>query len=335
MINTQAERLILLSPEQLFKSLHQSQDRQAIRDGDDAEYRAYLNFYNLDMQKLYPAVKHKLSVFEAAGERLVAQSFKSGANSPELVNSPEPINILGIAIIVHGYYDHVGLYGHLIRYCLEQNLDVYCFDLPGHGLSTGPRASIDSFQNYQTALDEFIAQICPAQAQQRCLFGQSMGGAIIMDHLLSNFAGQNTSPYTKVALFAPLVRPAAWPINKWVFALLRHFTREQKRSFAKNSHDVDFLEFVKNDPLQASVLPIAWVAAMADWVVRFVDLAPCELEVLVLQGTHDSTVDWKYDLGIIREKFAPKILSLDAARHHLVNESEPYRQKMFDFITSN
>src|SRR5690554_1184041 len=62
----------------------------------------------------------------------------------------------GTLFILHGYYDHMGLYRHVIRWALEQRLAVLAFDLPGHGLSSGERASIDSFLRYQQVLDGVI-----------------------------------------------------------------------------------------------------------------------------------------------------------------------------------
>ena len=259
---------------------------------------------------------------------MVAQTFKPGI----LENgSLEQKAASGRAIIVHGYYDHIGLYGHLIRDCLDKNLEVITFDLPGHGLSSGPRASIDSFEQYQQALDTFLNIYNADVNDNTWLFGQSMGGAIVMEHLLCK-VWKDENPYKHVVLFAPLVRPAMWPVNKFVFVLLKHFVKAQKRSFAQNSHDAEFLEFVLKDPLQAQILPIQWVRAMVEWMQRFDSLPDSRLRLCVIQGKSDSTVDWKYNMAVVERKFDPVILYIDRARHHLVNESADIRAEMFSFI---
>ncbi|MBV1907292.1 MAG: alpha/beta hydrolase [Pseudomonadales bacterium] len=262
-----------------------------------------------------------MSVFAAAGENLVAQTFMHDRSE-------------GRAIIVHGYYDHAGLYGHLIRYCLSKKLDVYIFDLPGHGLSTGPRASIDSFDQYQQALDQFLALYCETSGPRTYLLGQSMGGGIVMEHLLVRGFAKCTAAYEKVVLFAPLVRPALWPMNRLAFVVLRHFIKQQKRSFSRNSHDRKFLEFIRQDPLQHHALPLKWVSAMEMWMKRFKALPASEFKPLVFQGKNDATVDWKYNLGVIENKFAAEIIYIDRARHHLVNEVRDIREEMFNFITT-
>lgn len=288
-------------------------------------YRAYLDFYGIDQAQKYANVICEMTTFHAAGERLVAQTFKPDSGEQGMPS--------GRAIIVHGYYDHVGLYGHLIRDCLDKNLTVYAFDLPGHGLSSGPRANIDSFDRYQQALDTFLENYCAEPEPNTWLMGQSMGGAIVMEHLLTKFR-RIECPYRCVVLFAPMVRPALWSVNKVVFALLRRFIKEQKRSFAKNSHDDNFLEFVRNDPLQALTLPIQWVSAMVEWMKRFEKLPDSRLKPMVVQGKNDGTVDWKYNMAVIENKFDPQILYIDSARHHLVNEALDIREEMFRFIAS-
>ncbi len=52
-----------------------------------------------------------------------------------------------------------------------------------------------------------------------------------------------------------------------------------------------------------------------------------------MQGEADGTVDWPYNLEVLKAKFAePQILMLPEARHHLANELPGIRQRYFDFI---
>ena len=60
-------------------------------------------------------------------------------------------------VLLHGYYDHVGLYRHVIEWALGMGFAVRAFDLPGHGLSSGARASIGAFSEYQTVLRAVLA----------------------------------------------------------------------------------------------------------------------------------------------------------------------------------
>ncbi|MED5413144.1 MAG: alpha/beta fold hydrolase, partial [Pseudomonadota bacterium] len=84
---------------------------------------------------------HRMGLLRSYNFDLVCQSFCTSLDKQK-----------GTVFIIHGYFDHTGLYGHLIKHCLQKGLTVISFDLPGHGLSSGDPASIDSFNQYSDAL---------------------------------------------------------------------------------------------------------------------------------------------------------------------------------------
>ena len=110
--------------------------------------------------------------------------------------------------------------------------------------------------------------------------------------------------------------------------------RQIRRSFSDNSGDPAFLEFVQTrDPLQADILPTAWVGALSRWIPRIEGAADSAHAPLIVQGEADMTVDWRHNLPILESKFAAaQILRLPDARHHLVNEREEIRRAYFDFL---
>ena len=133
----------------------------------------------------------------------------------------------------------------------------------------------------------------------------------------------------RIILLAPLVRPYLWPINRVFYELIRRFISHRPRTFADNSEDLEFLEFLRTrDPLQERVLPVQWVTAMVAWKKRFVRYRPSDLSVLVVQGGSDRTVDYRYDLKVIQRLFDAKVLYIPEARHHLVNETALIRAQM-------
>ena len=234
--------------------------------------------------------------------------------------------------LLHGFYDHMGLYRHVIEWALGQGFAVIACDLPGHGLSSGERASIDDFFVYQHMLQALFEQARQLDLPRPWhLCGQSTGGAIVVDHLLHE---SDRSPVDGQAiLLAPLVRPRAWHWSKLSYRMLRHFVSGIDRRFTENSNDPQFLPFLQADPLQPRRLPTAWVGALVNWVRR-IESAPCSLrQPLIVQGEADGTVDWPYNLKVLRAKFAePQILMLPEARHHLANELPGIRERYFAFI---
>ncbi|WP_210398127.1 alpha/beta hydrolase [Motiliproteus sediminis] len=233
-------------------------------------------------------------------------------------------------LIVHGYLDHHGLYGHLIRYGLERNLAVVCFDLPGHGLSSGPRAEIDSFRHYQQVLTALLTQLDHwGLPKPLHLLGQSTGAAILNHYLLKN----DPDHIGQIILLAPLVRAARWRIVDMTHRVLGRFTASVPRKFSDNSNDPDFVAFLKADPLQAQIISARWIGALKQWIPKFLALPPSERSPLVIQGEADDTVDWAYNLGVLREKYPTmELLRIPEARHQLANESDTIRQHYLEWI---
>jgi lysophospholipase len=233
----------------------------------------------------------------------------------------------GMVVIVHGYFDHVGLYGHLIRYLLESGYGVVAFDLPGHGLSSGERASIESFTHYVEVFKALLAEIQGKFNVPVSAIGQSTGGAILLKYLANGGDGVG-----KVTLLAPLVEPAYWWFNRAIYALSGHRLKGMKRKFLANSSDGNFVNFLAHgDPLQARYIPIAWIGAMKSWVDECRAMVPCDHPVTVLQGTADTTLAWRFNLKLLTKKFPQgRFVQIEGARHHLVNERDELREQVFE-----
>lgn len=295
-------------------SLRNSLQALAAQQPLSTEACAYQRFYQLDLP-----VHSWLGRFRAAGFDIVAQVW----------TPPQPVATL---FLMHGFYDHMGLYRHALQWALSQGFAVISCDLPGHGLSSGERASIADFCDYQTVLDALFAEAAGLQLPKPWhLLGQSTGGAIIVDHLLHR--GAQSPAQGQVMLMAPLVRPWAWGWSKLSYRLLNPFVNGIARRFSENTNDPAFMPFLVADPLQPRRLPTAWVGALVQWVRR-IERAPGSMrEVLIVQGENDTTVDWRYNLSVLRTKFASvQVLQVPGARHHLVNELPEIRGRCFGFF---
>ncbi|WP_095081808.1 alpha/beta hydrolase [Pseudomonas sp. Irchel s3h17] len=282
------------------------------------EARAYQHFYGLD----FPGrtLRTGLGRFEVDGYELVSQLWW-------------PEGAKATLFLFHGFYDHTGLYRHVIEWALDQGFAVIACDLPGHGLSSGERASIRDFAEYQDTLQGVFAEARSVDLPQPWhLCGQSTGGAIVIDHVLNQ--GANSPAQGQVILLSPLVRPRAWGWSQFSYYLLKPFVKGIARRFSENSNDPTFLPFLQADPLQPQRLPTAWVGALARWIKR-IEAAPRSSRTpLIVQGQSDMTVDWQHNLEVLAGKFErPQVLKLPAARHHLANETQALRQEYFGFLT--
>lgn len=232
------------------------------------------------------------------------------------------------AVVVHGYFDHTGLYRHLINALLERGCEVVCFDLPGHGFSSGERASIDDFDHYQQALCAVLDLITSWPQLPLIGCGQSTGGAILLQHLAA--LGAQPSPWSAVNLLAPLFEPVGWRSSRLLLPLLSPFLRTLPRRFQRNSGDSAFGIFLAHqDPLQSRVIPLAWLRAMDRWIAGFRPLS-CSAAVNIIQGDRDHTVAWRHNMAHFRRQFsAATITIIEGAGHHLVNETAALRAEVF------
>lgn len=242
-----------------------------------------------------------------------------------------PAQPRGTAFVVHGYFDHLGLYRHLLERLLAGGWRVVLWDLPGHGLSTGRRACIDDFDDYGRCLVALQQRLSLEGLAPRPWvgIGQSTGAAILATDALTRNA---ESQWAGLALLAPLVRPWGWNQSSWLHLVASPFIRSLPRKYRANSNDDDFTTFLRDqDPLQPDRLSVTWISAMRRWIPRLLALPPAQLPVLILQGEQDLTVDWQWNLDILARKFPDaEIHRHPEARHHLVNETGPIREALFD-----
>jgi alpha-beta hydrolase superfamily lysophospholipase len=283
---------------------------------ESAQAQAYRRFYHLQ----FALAQHtRIGLLDVAGYQLVLQAWW-------------PAQPRATLVLLHGYYDHVGLYGHLIEWALERGFVVLTADLPGHGLSTGDVASINDFAEYQAVLSALLGMAGQLQLPQPWhLCGQSTGAAIVIDYLLT---GEPLVQLGESILLAPLVRPRGWWRSRLSYQLVKPFVSSIPRHFYANSHDAAFIDFVQfHDPLQARVLPVAWVGALARWIPRLEAAPRSERSPLIVQGDADLTVDWRHNLAVLSDKFSqPRLCLVEDGRHHLANETSAIRERYLGFL---
>lgn len=310
----QAETLVKKLPDLRF-DLHLDQQWQT-----DPDLQDYLRFYSLPSPNQLSWVQHALGALNTQDFRIATHYWL-------------PENPKATLVIMHGYYDHTGLFGNAIRLGLEQGYAVIMFDLPGHGLSSGDKISIRSFDHYADVLNAILQKCSVHLPQPLFAWGQSTGAAILLNHLWRYESQSNSAiSFSKRVLFAPLILPRDWLTKgRWVYALVHCFVKRIGRKKSENTHDKNFLYFVDHqDPLQTRYLSVAWVGAMKIWSEQCKSFAPLDKELLIVQGAGDRTVDWQYNLRELKRLLPhAKIDMIADAGHQLVNEIPQYRDIAF------
>ena len=278
-------------------------------------FKSYFDFYELNI----PNIKHYFGSFRSNGYIIAAQVFM-------------PENHKAAVFLLHGYLDHTGILKDTIHFLVKEGFAVAAYDMPGHGLSSGERVSIDDFKVYSDILNDFVSLYQTQFPGPLHIIAHSTGCAATIDFILTT----DNMPFDKIILIAPLIRSYAWYLSKTGMFLCRPFFDSVPRKFGNNSSNTEFLQFVKEkDPLQYRKVPFQWVESLFEWNKTFQDYGVSLKNLLVIQGNLDKTVSWKYNLKKIKEQF-PKaeIKIIKNGRHHLLNESSELQKRIFNQISA-
>ena len=307
--------------QQLHRQVEQLQVTQWLPNDAIRQYQQFYGFTHL-----LADVRQQVTVIEAAGERIAVHIFHP---APDLITNR-------CALLCHGYYDHVGLYGYPLQYLLRKGMTVVAFDQIGHGLSSGAPAVIDNFDRYVEVCVEVFRYAGATLSAQRDMrwhwFGQSMGGSVVLETLQQH----PDLPHEEVVLFAPLVRPYGWWLSRWLFALAKLTVETRPRHITENADNPEFINLQHADPLQPTVLPVVWVQAMQCWFERFERYPVSNLAPKIIQGHADKTVSWRHNIGLLKERYpGSQWCILPRAGHHLANESGELRGQIYAWLDNN
>ncbi len=267
----------------------------------------FCRFYGIDFGAHNPSLEHTTGTVGSGGFRLAVHRW----TQPDAASN---------MLVLHGYLDHTGLFGKLMEWGLRQGCNVLAFDLPGHGLSDGEPAAIDDFADYSGAIADVLDTVSLPELPL-WVMAQSTGAAALMD-----YAGSYDWPFAANVLLAPLIRPLGWPGILVAHAFLHRIIDSVPRTFAENTSDLEFLDFIQTDPLQSHRISLRWIGALRRWLGRLEQRDLGVGPALIIQGDEDGTVDWRYNVDVVRTLFPDsRVEYLSGAGHQLANETEACR----------
>jgi alpha-beta hydrolase superfamily lysophospholipase len=92
--------------------------------------------------------------------------------------------------IIHGLGDHAARYRHVAEALARRGFSVEALDLPGHGMSGGPRGHVRHWDDYRAAVEAWMSRSASLPgASTRVILGQSMGALVALDWALGHPGG--------------------------------------------------------------------------------------------------------------------------------------------------
>ncbi len=245
-------------------------------------------------------------------------------------------------IVTHGLGEH-GERHQYMHHLFSQYFNICIYDLRGHGKSTGKRAYVDSFSEYNADLGELIEYLKEDYGLKRyVLFGHSMGGLIVSSFMQNNVT-QDCYP-EKVFLSNPAGAGAglAGEFFKLVPTGMMEYLRAMPVSvpleglidIKKLSHDPRVYENYINDPLNIlKVHTKLFMEILTEGKKVFSRPLRVSCDLFCSVAMADAIVDYettvKYFMTL--EKNC-KLFKVEGGYHELHNEIEKYREPHFEFL---
>lgn len=226
-------------------------------------------------------------------------------------------------LLVHGMGEHCERYTHVAAALNAIDVNVYCFDLRGHGKSSGEKVFINDIAEYREDV-ETVYRTIPKNLPLFVL-GHSMGGLITLDFLLHK---KRTDVHGVILSGAALavgkdITPLTISILKFVGKIFPKL-KTQKLDPRSISRDSRTVENYAKDPLiyhegTKAGMGLTLINAIKDIHERFAEF---DYTTLIMHGGDDKIVNPQGSKDLFAQcKSQDKTLQIwEGAYHEIFNE---------------
>ena len=236
----------------------------------------------------------------------------------------------GAVLLTHGYGEHSGRYGEVVRAWTGRGLIVATYDLRGHGRSEGDRGHIDSFRDYVRDAEDLLDELAANDRWSGCgkpmLFGHSLGGLISTHIALSAQSRYRalamTSPFFGLALEVPAFKAA---LGRGLSRIAPTFGLPSGLKGADVTRNAEIAREYDADPLNLKNATARWFTeAMTAQEDALEAVRHLRLPVLCLVAGDDRIASVEATRRVLeRVGSEEKEISIEAGRfHELLNEPE-------------
>ena len=229
----------------------------------------------------------------------------------------------------HGYLDNCAYAIKAIKFFLDHQFNVTCYDLPGHGESSGNRGDIDDFKTYGLVIKEAYKKTYQNQHYQRKIFyAHSTGNSGMIELLLNNEA----PVFDQYIMAAPLIRSYLYKLTRFGMRYFGRFLRTVPRKF-RNLHNQDYRDTLNLDPSPIRKLPTNWVRKNIQWNYELTKKETSPIALDVIFATNDTVIDLNYNRYYIEKHFPnARIQMIQNSGHHFYFQKDAVTEEFFRVV---
>lgn len=225
--------------------------------------------------------------------------------------------------LVHGLGEYSGRYVDFIKKLNDLQINVYTFDLPGHGNSPGKKGDIKSFYEIYSFIDEFAPD-------DFILYGHSLGGLIS-----SRYCEMNLKKPKKLILSSPaLGNIAQKKILLKIMSLFPSLSFSNGIPTEEISSDEKENKRYTDDPLIHDKITVRTAKQMFEEAEKAMNqIDEITIPTILLYGEEDKVIN-KFEYNKIKNENV-ELVNFRLGKHELINckyNSEKYFEKIKDFI---
>jgi acylglycerol lipase len=242
----------------------------------------------------------------------------------------------GDVLFVHGFGDHSGLYGNLIRIINDAGYNAYGYDVRGHGLSSGVRGIAEGISQLVNDLDQVMDYFTSEHGlTDPLLFGHSLGGMVVLD-----YAAKHQQKLKAVAATSPgllIHTTTLMEIKLTLGRIIARITPALRMNAGLDirylSHDPEIIKRYKNDPLVHGKVSAAFGVNLAYYGAGVIERASrLSIPLFLAHGSADKIVNPE---GTVRffencRSANKKICIYPGLYHEIFNEPPDMRSPFAD-----
>lgn len=204
--------------------------------------------------------------------------------------------------LIHGFSEHSGRYEAWIKRFIENNITVSTMDLRGHGRSSGRRGHTPTFNHLLDDIETLIKHEGLENDIPRFLYGQSLGGSLVLNYGLRRSARVRgiiaTSPWLRLS-----TEPGAIKLffARGLKIIAPTLVRNSKLDINYLSHDRGIIEQYESDPLiHRQITPSLFFSARKEGKLVIKEIDQMNLPVLLMHGTGDKITSFKASEELVK-----------------------------------